>query len=165
MLEYLKKHRVERITGRTLLDFLPDQTSQDNLWQANLRRLIFDWIEETRDTELPVSVVEDYFCEALADQDRLRNLGDGVFLSTVHSVKNLEFDHVFMLGNNWKENQGDEIEEERRLYYVGMSRARETLTLFSIQDIHNPHVSILSGDCYFTRALIPSCDSVLPGKH
>lgn len=159
LLEYLKKNRMNSIEGHSLLKLLPDASSHDNLWQVNLRRLIHDWIEETDDIEQPVSVIEDYFYEALADQARSRNLGNGVFLSTVHSVKGLEFDHVFMLGNNWKEKQGDETEAERRLYYVGMSRARETLQLFQMNTMHNPHASVLSGDYQISRTLDPTCES------
>ncbi len=154
-LEYLKTNRKESVAGSSLLQQLPANSSQDNFWQANLRRLIKDWLEETHDIEQPVALIEDYLYEALADQGRSRHLGAGVFLSTVHSVKGMEFDHVFMLGASWAEKQGDEIEEERRLYYVGMSRARETLQLLSIDNIPNPHAAVLTGDCCLVRRLSP----------
>jgi len=60
----------------------------------------------------------------------------GVTLITLHSTKGLEFDHVFLTGmeegicphsRSITEDKG--IEEERRLVYVGMTRARESLTL------------------------------------
>jgi len=69
-----------------------------------------------------------------------------------------------MLGANWSEKQDSKLEEERRLYYVGMSRARETLHLFSIQDIPNPHVSVLSGDYCLARVLKPGYDKKLVSK-
>jgi DNA helicase II / ATP-dependent DNA helicase PcrA len=60
----------------------------------------------------------------------------GVTLITLHSTKGLEFDHVFLTGMEegicpHNRSMGDEkgIEEERRLVYVGMTRARKTLTL------------------------------------
>jgi DNA helicase-2/ATP-dependent DNA helicase PcrA len=62
----------------------------------------------------------------------------GVTLITLHSTKGLEFDHVFLTGmeegicpHSRSINDGDakNIEEERRLVYVGMTRARRTLTL------------------------------------
>jgi len=47
-------------------------------------------------------------------------------LLTAHRAKGLEFDHVIILdGNGWSEGGDD----ERRLYYVAMTRARKTLTL------------------------------------
>ena len=65
----------------------------------------------------------------------------GVTLITLHSTKGLEFDHVFLTGmeegicphgrsiRDEKGNDGKGVEEERRLVYVGMTRARKTLTL------------------------------------
>jgi DNA helicase-2/ATP-dependent DNA helicase PcrA len=60
----------------------------------------------------------------------------GATLITLHSTKGLEFDHVFLTGmeegicphsRSITEEKG--VEEERRLVYVGMTRARQSLTL------------------------------------
>ena len=61
----------------------------------------------------------------------------GVTLITLHSTKGLEFDHVFLTGMEEgicphirSFNEGDKgVEEERRLVYVGMTRARRSLTV------------------------------------
>ncbi len=62
----------------------------------------------------------------------------GVTLITLHSTKGLEFDHVFLTGmeegicphsRSIKDGDSKAVEEERRLVYVGMTRARKTLTL------------------------------------
>jgi DNA helicase II / ATP-dependent DNA helicase PcrA len=60
----------------------------------------------------------------------------GVTLITLHSTKGLEFDHVFLTGleegicpHSRSLNEDKGIEEERRLVYVGMTRARNSLTL------------------------------------
>src|SRR6195256_333342 len=60
----------------------------------------------------------------------------GITLITLHSTKGLEFDHVFLTGmeegispHSRALNEEKGIEEERRLVYVGMTRARKSLTL------------------------------------
>src|SRR6266699_810107 len=60
----------------------------------------------------------------------------GVTLITLHSTKGLEFDHVFLTGmeegicpHSRAIDEDKGIEEERRLVYVGMNRARQSLTL------------------------------------
>jgi len=59
-----------------------------------------------------------------------------VTLMTLHSAKGLEFHHVFLAGldeglfpHSRSVGSPEELEEERRLCYVGMTRARDTLTL------------------------------------
>ena len=60
---------------------------------------------------------------------------EGVLISTLHGVKGLEFDRVYILNVNEgsmpykKAVLEPAIEEERRLFYVGMTRARKILTL------------------------------------
>ena len=150
-LEFLSQRRHETLSGGDLIRQLPGRLAgKDTIWQANLRRLIEEWQEETNDTPQPVPLIEEYLYEAFSDQKRAKNLGNGVFLSTVHSVKGLEFDHVFLLAEHWPQLTQKEMEEERRLYYVAMTRTRETLQLFTLKGVDHPHVSLLSGDgCIF----------------
>lgn len=65
-------------------------------------------------------------------QDRFSDqTEDAVRIMTIHAAKGLEWDHVFLAGCNegiLPSKRGD-LEEERRLFYVAVTRARETLCL------------------------------------
>ncbi|MBS1709346.1 MAG: UvrD-helicase domain-containing protein [Armatimonadetes bacterium] len=72
----------------------------------------------------------------VSDVDSLQEEGDAVTLMTLHSSKGLEFPVVFLVGleegvfpHNRALGSDTELEEERRLAYVGMTRAREELYL------------------------------------
>ncbi len=72
----------------------------------------------------------------VADVSEHNENSDVVTLMTIHSAKGLEFDHVFIIGleeglfpHNNSLYDDDELEEERRLCYVAVTRAKKTLTL------------------------------------
>ena len=74
----------------------------------------------------------------VADIDSLDENTDYVVLMTLHSAKGLEFPHVYLAGMEEglfpsymtiSSGDQDELEEERRLCYVGITRAEEELTL------------------------------------
>ncbi len=71
----------------------------------------------------------------VSDQDALAGDGSFVTLMTIHNAKGLEFRGVFMIGMedgifpHARSIEDNEIEEERRLAYVGMTRAMERLVL------------------------------------
>lgn len=70
------------------------------------------------------------------DLDHLDSQEDSVILMTIHSAKGLEFDHVFLVGMEdgiFPGNNAllfpEEMEEERRLAYVGVTRAKKELVI------------------------------------
>jgi DNA helicase-2/ATP-dependent DNA helicase PcrA len=72
----------------------------------------------------------------VSDVDEMPEETRGVTLMTLHSAKGLEFDQVFLTGleegvfpHMRSLDSPEEIEEERRLCYVGLTRARQKLTL------------------------------------
>ena len=70
-----------------------------------------------------------------SDQDTLASEGGQVTLMTIHNAKGLEYGVVFLIGMeegifpHARSIEDNEVEEERRLAYVGMTRAKERLTL------------------------------------
>lgn len=77
----------------------------------------------------------------VADIDDVNSESDYVVLMTLHSAKGLEFDNVYLAGMEdglfpsymsiTSDNAAAEIEEERRLAYVGITRAKKNLTITS----------------------------------
>ena len=72
----------------------------------------------------------------VSDIEEHKNNTDVVTLMTIHSAKGLEFDYVFLIGleeglfpHSNSMDSPDEIEEERRLCYVAVTRAKKSLTL------------------------------------
>ena len=65
---------------------------------------------------------------------------EGVCLSTMHKSKGLEWEHVFIIdcveGTTpyFREGEKPDMEDERRLFYVAMTRAKHSLYLFTYKD-------------------------------
>ena len=107
----------------------------------------------------------------VSDVDKLDETAEAVTLMTMHSAKGLEFNNVFLVGmeeglfpsrRSIEEDEG--VEEERRLCYVGITRAREQLyitntkkrTLYGSTSYSMPSrfVSEIPGDLLNTDATI-----------
>lgn len=73
--------------------------------------------------------------------------GEGVSLLTMHGAKGLEFDTVFIIRGNEgvipykKAKMDDEIEEERRLFYVAMTRAKKRLFISYVREKNGKDIS------------------------
>lgn len=98
---------------------------------AELRRALV----EAQDDDPRLSLVDWLTRLALAEERAVEDDPKSVVLSTFHMAKGLEFDRVFVVGLvegllPFQSQQGaTSVEEERRLLYVGMTRARKHLTL------------------------------------
>jgi ATP-dependent DNA helicase RecQ len=125
-----------------------DCYSSDNPWCTIVDAILSEWESTTLNHARPPADAVDFLYEALYDLRHAPPSADAVHLSTVHAAKGLEFDHVILLGN-WHAGSNDE--EERRLYYVGMTRAKQTLTLYKISNVEHPYTNALQGS--FIREL------------
>ncbi|HMD31046.1 MAG TPA: UvrD-helicase domain-containing protein [Candidatus Acidoferrales bacterium] len=116
------------------LDYLQQQnTSESQERSENLQELVTA-LEEAEEAD---ESLEQFLDRAalVSDADTFDERAR-VTLMTVHSAKGLEFDHVFLAGMEEglfphvrSLRSPADIEEERRLCYVGMTRAKDTLTL------------------------------------
>ena len=96
------------------------------------------------DPEAPIKL--DGFLEQIAlvsDFDSFDPNAPALKMMTIHMAKGLEFDKVFITGleeelfpniRPWEGEEPEELEEERRLFYVGMTRARKHLTLMFVKN-------------------------------
>lgn len=152
VISFAQTNTVTDLTARVLEVFgynkaLKDEEAQGSLEAAtrleNLQEFLSvtkrfdDNYEESEDS----SRLSDFLAEVslLSDQDDLET-DDKVTLMTLHAAKGLEFpvvfligmeDNLFPLGRAIKDEDPNQLEEERRLAYVGITRAREELYLTS----------------------------------
>ncbi|MFK5938774.1 MAG: 3'-5' exonuclease [Sulfurimonas sp.] len=84
-------------------------------------------------TKNPESSLDEFLNELTLQSDQDQVEGESIYIMSIHASKGLEFDHVFIIGLEEGflplVGEGSDLEEERRLGYVSMTRAKETLTL------------------------------------
>ena len=136
------------------MDYLNDKTLMGESRQENVKELL-SVTEEYADLGLSGFLEE---ISLISDLDQANMTDDSVTLMTLHAAKGLEFPVVFMTGmeetifpHSRALYDQSEMEEERRLCYVGMTRAREELYLTSASTRllygglqHNPPSRFLS---------------------
>ncbi|MDT8311300.1 MAG: DNA helicase Rep [Methylophaga sp.] len=132
------KDMVEEIDYRGWLE----ETSSDPLKaerrMENVTELI-SWIEKMIDQDTEDKSIGDIAARLtlmdILDRQEDENQADAVHLMTLHAAKGLEFPHVFMVGMeedilpHRNSIEADTIEEERRLTYVGITRAQRSLVM------------------------------------
>ena len=126
---------IEKLIERTgYLKYLDDGTPQAEDRQENVRELVSD-ARERVGLDLGSYLEE---VALISDLDTADNKDSAVTLMTLHAAKGLEFPCVFMIGmeesifpHSRALYDASEMEEERRLCYVGMTRAREELYLLT----------------------------------
>lgn len=119
-------------------DFIKDYAYSHNIERSDLN----DVIAELEESAKPYSSIKEWFrhieeyTETLRAKERKNNSDQqGVRLMTLHASKGLEFDSVYLIEADEgqipykKAKTEKETEEERRLFYVGLTRAREQLTI------------------------------------
>ena len=88
-------------------------------------------LEEGHAAVLPIDYVRNWLGEWSKE---IRRRQQGLLLTSAHRAKGLEFDHVVILDGRWRAtSDAEDSETPRRLYYVSMTRARETLSLMQLE--------------------------------
>ncbi|MFA5509770.1 MAG: UvrD-helicase domain-containing protein [Candidatus Cloacimonadaceae bacterium] len=97
-----------------------------------------EYTERFKEENQRVPLLEDFlpFIALQTDLDRVSDGEDALRLMTLHNAKGLEFGHVFIVGledellpHRMSMQNKEDIEEERRLFYVGVTRAKDGLSL------------------------------------
>ncbi|HDV7283405.1 TPA: DNA helicase Rep [Mannheimia haemolytica] len=116
--------------------------------QSRNVQTLFEWVQamlEGDEIEAPMNLVQ--VVNRLTLRDMLErgeedDEADQVQLMTLHASKGLEFPHVFLIGMeegilpHQTSLDEDNVEEERRLAYVGITRAQQTLTFSLCKERH-----------------------------
>ena len=127
---------------KTLFSFIKSETQRNSRMNVKQFLDLINEIENSNEQSVNIPMQKTIFSE------------NSVTLSTLHSAKGLEFKYVFMIAcnsNQWEKSRkpsansykfpdnffdappGSEIEELRRLFYVGMTRAEQHLTISYVQ--------------------------------
>ncbi|MDR0665499.1 MAG: ATP-dependent helicase [Helicobacteraceae bacterium] len=146
------KKRLEKIIASTLFDAIANRlakqraTKNGALNEALLesaKERIYEKARTLKELSDRYQTSE-RFINAMALGSSEMSEGGGVNLLSVHAAKGLEFDEVFVIDlmdgrfpNRKLMSQGGAIEEERRLFYVAVTRAKESLFLsFAARDAY-----------------------------
>ncbi len=141
MYTYLESAEVERIGGylqKLEQETIPDST-EDSHWNSNRENFVESahrFQRNSSDTDVSSFC---HYQKLIYSVDELEFDADKINMMTVHAAKGTEFRVVIITGMEqgnfpivYGKGTSDDIEEERRLFYVGMTRAKERLYLSSV---------------------------------
>jgi superfamily I DNA/RNA helicase len=133
---------IQRLGGRALMTRLRAEPDPAQRYPAAVARLRALMDEPSPPGPLDESIDRLLERVALSTSDGIAVAPDRVNLLTLHSTKGLEFSSVYIVGvedyqipgyRESTENRQAEIQEARRLLYVGMTRARQRLVLTRVE--------------------------------
>ncbi len=161
LVDWLREHPQQLVRPAAIVEHL--RSAEDNPWLELLREAIDQYGAETGAAELPSA----HFIDWLAEWGReLRRRQSGLLLLTAHRAKGLEFDHVAVLDGGWDGTAGED-DPERRLYYVAMTRARQTLTLAATRAAANRFAAELaeSPACHPVHCSVAAIPAEVARRH
>jgi DNA helicase-2/ATP-dependent DNA helicase PcrA len=185
MLERFKKDaagKVAPLAERVFTESgLKESIQSDDSALENVNELISTAVQYDRQTEEPSLL--DYLQQIalFSDADAYDASGDRVAFMTLHAAKGLEFENVFITGleegllpHERSNTDEDETEEERRLFFVGITRAKSGLHISYAQYrtirgqtqrmILSPFLYELGTEFIESDNVIPSPPDVIPAQ-
>ena len=161
---WLRRRKPRIVDGAALRGWMEARPA-DHPWHDLLRQAIEEHMLETGGGDTPV----DHFIEWLAEWGRnIRRRQRGLLLLTAHRAKGLEFDHVAVLDGGWdRVGKDEDPDAPRRLYYVAMTRARQTLTLARLDGPRAFHAELAGHAATIRRDAVelPPCPEAVYHRH
>lgn len=152
---------LERLSPYAAINYIRKAIGYDEFCAeyADYRRIkaddLFDVLDELLDAAREYRTYDAWFdhienyTKGLQEFYRVQNQNpNSVALATLHSAKGLEYENVYIIDVNEgvmpykKAVLEPEVEEERRMFYVGMTRAKKNLHLFSVRQLNHKDAEI-----------------------
>ena len=125
LVEALRNEPEAMLTVADILAHINDM--QVNRWTDLLAEGAAALARELGTSGMPIAEIIEWLAEWARD---VRSEPRGLLLTTAHRAKGLEFDHVVVLDGGWASaSRGEDADAPRRLFYVAMTRARQTLAI------------------------------------
>lgn len=132
--EYLKEYaQYRRISATELIDVIDEMAEA-----AKDYKTYQEWFEH----------IHEYTEEMKRQASKNKNMTNAVTFTTMHSSKGLEYESVYIIDANEaivphkKAVTEADIEEERRMFYVAMTRAKKRLAVYSVAERYNKEMSV-----------------------
>lgn len=152
VLQGLRGRKSEHIKASTLArEVVGPNGGTTNPWHRLVTELMAEWQEMTADAPVAIGEWLDFAYESLAQRRQDERIGEGIRLNTIHGAKGMEYPHVLLCGDVRVPKDSATEEEERRIFYVGMTRARETLAIIKRRDLGPSLAAELNGSCFAHR--------------
>lgn len=153
--------RLERMNPYAAINYIRKGIEYDTFLEeyADYRRIrvddLYDVLDELQESAKGFESfdgwfehIENYTKEMERLYQNRQEVSDSVTLTTLHSAKGLEYENVYIIDVNegimpYKKAVLDgDVEEERRMFYVGMTRAKKNLHLFSVKQLNQKDADI-----------------------
>jgi len=153
--------RLERMNPYAAINYIRKGIEYDTFLEeyADYRRIrvddLYDVLDELQESAKGFESfdgwfdhIENYTKELERLYQSQQEVSESVTLTTLHSAKGLEYENVYIIDVNegimpYKKAVLDgDIEEERRMFYVGMTRAKKNLHLFSVKQLNQKDADI-----------------------